>query len=137
MLNARLWLGLMLSGPAGSLETLYRKARSVINLSQASFKALRETACTRAEPRAPKGKVHMLYRDGSGLVTGQKVLLSYWAGRGGGQGAWVGTLREKSMGHGGLIGTPALIPASTQEILLHRNNTELQRFCILSAAGRL
>lgn len=77
----------MLSGPAGSLETLYREARSVTKLSQATFKALREPACTRAEPRAPKGKVHMLYRDGSDLVTGQKVLHSYyWAGGDGGRG---------------------------------------------------
>lgn len=130
MLKALLWLGLMLSGPAGSLETLYREARSVINLSQASFKALREPACRR-------GKATWLYRDGSGLVTGQKVLPSYWAGGGGGQGPWLRTLRDKrGMGRGSLMGRPALIP-STQEILVHRTNPEVQRFCILSAAGWL
>lgn len=44
MLKAHLWSGPMLCGLAGPLKTLHKEARSVINLSQASFKALREPA---------------------------------------------------------------------------------------------
>lgn len=41
------------------------------------------------------------------------------------------------MGRGGLVAMPVLIPASIQEIFVHRTNPEVQRFCILSAAGWL
>lgn len=59
VLKAHLWSGPMLCGLAGPLKTLHKEARSVINLSQASFKALREPASRRSEPRASKGKGHM------------------------------------------------------------------------------
>lgn len=109
MLKAHLWSGPVLPGLAGPLETFYREGRSVINLAQASFKALRHPACTRAEPRASKRKGHMAIQrwvwlgdrpEGTACpVTGLEGVLV--------EGTWLGTLRtRRSMGHGSVMAMP-------------------------------
>lgn len=94
MLKPCLWLGPVLSGSAGLLETFYREASPVINLFQTCCKVQRGPAEGQS-PEPLKQKATWLYRDGLAWDRPDDTLhlLGWvWGGMGmlwrGGIGAW-------------------------------------------------